>query len=116
GGAKVSSKLAVLQNLIDRVDRLLIGGGMANTFLKARGLEVGKSLLEADLVPTAQSLLQRGGKIVLPTDVLVTTDLKGSTPPRTTAADAVGADDIIGDIGPAAIDAFHTEIGRAGTV
>src|SRR4029077_1371175 len=53
GGAKVSSKLAVLENLIERVDRLLIGGGMANTFFKARGLEVGKSLLEPDLVETA---------------------------------------------------------------
>src|SRR5262249_51252039 len=76
GGAKVSSKLAVLENLIDRVDRLLIGGGMANTFLAARGLEVGKSLLEPDLVDTARDLMARGDgdKVVLPTDVVVTTD------------------------------------------
>jgi phosphoglycerate kinase len=117
GGAKVSSKLAVLNNLIDRVDRLLIGGGMANTFLKAEGLEVGRSLLEADLVPTARDLLSRGGKIVLPTDVVVTTDLKATeAPTRTEAATAVGPDDIIADIGPAATAAFDAEITRAGTV
>ncbi|HEY0582889.1 MAG TPA: phosphoglycerate kinase, partial [Chloroflexota bacterium] len=116
GGAKVSSKLAVLENLIDRVDRLLIGGGMANTFLKAQGFEVGKSLLEADLVDTARALLARGGKIVLPTDVLVTTDFKSSDPPRTVAVNAVGPEDMIVDIGPGTREAFRAEIGRAGTV
>jgi phosphoglycerate kinase len=117
GGAKVSSKLAVLNNLIDRVDRLLIGGGMANTFLRARGAEVGKSLLEADLVATAADLLGRGGKVLLPTDVVVTTDLKSpDAAARTVAADAVGAEDIIADIGPSSIGAFETEITRAGTV
>jgi phosphoglycerate kinase len=117
GGAKVSSKLAVLNNLIDRVDRLLIGGGMANTFLKAEGLEVGRSLLEADLVPTARDLLSRGGKIVLPSDVVVTTDLKApDAPTRTAHANAVGSDDIIADIGPAATAAFDAEITGAGTV
>jgi phosphoglycerate kinase len=120
GGAKVSSKLAVLENLIERVDRLLIGGGMANTFLKAQGREVGKSLLEADLVPTAADLLQRGGgsagKIVLPSDVVVTTDLKGDAPARTVGIDEVGPDDMIVDIGPATRDAFKADIGQAGTV
>jgi phosphoglycerate kinase len=117
GGAKVSSKLAVLENLIDRVDRLLIGGGMANTFLRARGLEVGRSLLEPDLVATAKDLLARGGKIVLPTDVVVTTDLKApDVAARTVASDAVGSQDIIADIGPASVAAFAAEIGRAGTV
>src|SRR5713101_367084 len=115
GGAKVSSKLAVLQNLIDRVDRLLIGGGMANTFLKAQGLDVGRSLLEADLLDTASELLQRGGKIVLPVDVVVTTDLKGSAEPRTCAVDQVGADEMIVDIGPRTMDTFKAEIARAGT-
>src|SRR5207253_5705171 len=99
GGAKVSSKLAVLENLIERVDRLLIGGGMANTFLKAEGREVGKSLLEPDLVETARELLARGNKIVLPTDVLVTTDLRGSAPTRTCDAGDVAADEMIVDIG-----------------
>src|SRR5258708_5495488 len=69
GGAKVSSKLAVLENLIARVDTLLIGGGMANTFFKAEGREVGRSLLEPDLVEAARNLLALGNKIVLPKDV-----------------------------------------------
>jgi phosphoglycerate kinase len=117
GGAKVSSKLAVLENLMDRVDRLLIGGGMANTFLKARDLEVGRSLLEEELVPTAKELLSRAGKVALPQDVVVTTDLKSAdAPTRVVAADAAGADDIIADIGPATISAFAAEISRAGTV
>ena len=75
GGAKVSSKLGVLESLLQRVDKLLIGGGMANTFLKARGLEVGKSLLEADLVETAADLdrraKERGVELLLPDDVVV---------------------------------------------
>ncbi|MBV9578795.1 MAG: phosphoglycerate kinase [Chloroflexi bacterium] len=117
GGAKVSSKLAVLENLIDRVDRLLIGGGMANTFLAARGLEVGHSLLEADLVPTARDLMARGGKIVLPADLVVTTDLKSSDAhPRVCAADGVGTEDIIADIGPQAAAEFGAAIDDAGTV
>jgi phosphoglycerate kinase len=116
GGAKVSSKLAVLENLVDRVDRLLIGGGMANTFLKAQGREVGKSLLESDLVQTAKELLGRGGKIVLPTDVVVTTDLKGSADPRTVAATDVRPDDIIADIGPRTTERFEAEIAHAATV
>jgi phosphoglycerate kinase len=116
GGAKVSSKLGVLQNLIDRVDRLLIGGGMANTFLKAQGREVGRSLLEADLVPTARALLDRGGKIVLPSDVVVTTEFKTDAPVRTCGVDEVAADEMIVDIGPQSIEAFKAEIARAGTV
>jgi phosphoglycerate kinase len=116
GGAKVSTKLGVLHNLIDRVDRLLIGGGMANTFLQAERKEVGRSLLEADLVPTAKELLGRGGKIVLPSDVVVTTDLKGPAEPRTTSVDDVHADEMIVDIGPRSIEAFSAEIGKAGTV
>ncbi len=116
GGAKVSSKVGVLNNLIDRVDRLLIGGGMANTFLRAEGREVGKSLLEADLATTAADLLQRGNKIVLPTDVVVTTDLKGTAAPRTTSSGQVANDEAIVDIGPQAIAAFKAEIAAAGTV
>jgi phosphoglycerate kinase len=117
GGAKVSSKLAVLENLIDRVDRLLIGGGMANTFLKARGQEVGHSLLETDLVATAQDLLRHGDKIVLPLDLVVTADLKdASAPTATRDAAGVGSDDIIADIGPRTAEAFAAEVARAGTV
>jgi phosphoglycerate kinase len=116
GGAKVSSKLAVLENLIDRVDRLLIGGGMANTFLKAQGLEVGKSLLEVDLVETARTLLGQGGKVVLPTDVVVTTDFKGTAPPRTCPIHEVAASEMIVDIGPQSIEVFSSQIGVAATV
>jgi phosphoglycerate kinase len=118
GGAKVSSKLAVLNNLIDRVDRLLIGGGMANTFLAARGLEVGRSLLEKDLVETAHELLSSRGrdKIVLPADVIVTTDLKGSAPTSVRDAEGVGRDELIADIGPKTVDAFSQDVARAGTV
>jgi phosphoglycerate kinase len=95
---------------------LLIGGGMANTFLQAEGKEVGKSLLEADLVPTAKELLGRGGKILLPTDVVVTTDLKGQAEPRTTSVDDVHADEMIVDVGPRTSEAFNAAIGKAGTV
>jgi phosphoglycerate kinase len=116
GGAKVSSKLGVLNNLIGRVDRLLIGGGMANTFLKAQGRDVGKSLLEADLVPTASELLKQGDKILLPSDVVLTTDLKSSAEPRTAASDDVHADELIADIGPQAIAAYTKELQQAGTV
>ena len=116
GGAKVSSKLAVLENLIDRVDRLLIGGGMANTFFKVEGHEVGKSLLEAELVPTAKDLLGRGSKIVLPRDVVVITDLKGQAQPRTCSVDQVKPDEMIVDIGPQTVEAFKKEISQAGTV
>jgi phosphoglycerate kinase len=117
GGAKVSSKLGVLENLIARVDRLLIGGGMANTFLKAEGLEVGRSLLEPDLIDTARDLLARSGKIMVPADVVVTTDLEAADAHvRTVAIGAVGPDDVIVDVGPQTISAFQAEIARAGTV
>lgn len=116
GGAKVSSKLAVLQNLINRVDRLLIGGGMANTLLRARGLEVGRSLLEPDLVETARGLLARGDKICLPADVVVTTDLKGDAPARTVSVDGVGAGDVIADIGVRTIEAYRADVAAAETV
>ena len=115
-GAKVSSKLAVLQNLIDRVDRLLIGGGMANTFLRAAGFEVGSSLLEPDLVPTAKDLLSRGQKILLPLDVVVTVDLSGSAGPSVREVEAVAPNEIIADIGPHTIVGFAAEIRAAGTV
>src|SRR5437660_1810515 len=77
GGAKVSSKLAVLQNLIDRVDRLLIGGGMVNTFLKALGRAVGESLLESDYVATARELVSRGCQVMRQVDVVVRTGPMG---------------------------------------
>ncbi len=120
GGAKVSTKLGVLQNLVDRVDALLIGGGMANTFLKAQGHEVGKSLLEAELAPTAQQLLdrarQRGVRLLLPTDVVVTRRLEGDAEARVTTVDAVQPDELIADIGPLSTQAYQEEIRTAKTV
>jgi phosphoglycerate kinase len=114
GGAKVSSKLGVLRNLIDRADTLLIGGGMANTFLNAQGREVGKSLLEPDLVDTARALLQHG-RILLPSDVVVTTALDRGEP-RTTSVTDVKPNEMIVDIGPITRAAFETEIRRARTI
>jgi phosphoglycerate kinase len=90
---------------------------MANTFLKARGLEVGKSLLEADLVATASELMARGDKILLPSDVVVTTDLKSpDTRPRTVSVSEVRTGELIADIGPATAKAFGRAIAGAGTV
>ena len=115
GGAKVSTKLGVLQNLVGRVDRLLIGGGMANTFFKAQGHEVGRSLLEPELVSTARQLLN--DKVVLPGDVVVTTDLKSqAAPARTVSVEGIGVNDIVADIGPRSVDAFRAAIGQARTV
>lgn len=119
GGAKVSSKLAVLEHLLGKVDVLLIGGGMANTFLKARGLEVGKSLLEPDLVPTARDLVDRAKRqrvsLLLPTDVVVTTSLDDGEV-RTTAAGGVRPDELIVDIGPETIAACEAALADAGTI
>jgi phosphoglycerate kinase len=90
---------------------------MANTFLKAQGREVGKSLLEPDLVATASSLLARGDKILLPTDVVATTDLRDAAAPvRTTAVSDVSAGEAIVDIGVGTVQRFEQELARAGTV
>ena len=120
GGAKVSTKLAVLKHLLERVDALLIGGGMANTFLKAQGLEVGESLLEEDLVPEARALQQQAASrnvaLLLPTDVVVTDRLEAGLPRHVLPVDQVPPDGIIVDIGPQTIEAFGAEIDRAGTI
>lgn len=119
GGAKVSTKLAVLQSLVEKADTLLIGGGMANTFLKAQGHEMGKSLLEADLVPTARALMeqaaQRGARMVVPTDVVVTADLE-SAGARETKVDDVHPAELIADIGSDTISLYEAAIRGAGTV
>ena len=120
GGAKVSTKIAVLESLLQRVDKLLIGGGMANTFLKARGLEVGKSLLEADLVPTAGDLdrraTQKGVELLLPTDVLVADRVEAGAESRVVSVDAVPADASIVDIGPETARLFGAGLRDARTV
>jgi len=104
GGAKVSSKLDVLGHVLDRVDVLVIGGGMANTFLNAQGKPVGKSLCEHDLAGTARGIMEKatakGVAILLPVDVVVAKELKAGAAARTIALDAVEADDMILDVGP----------------
>jgi phosphoglycerate kinase len=120
GGAKVSSKLEVLRNLARKVDELLIGGGMANTFLKALDYEVGKSLLEPELVRTADELLDHarhgGARVVVPEDVVVTTSLHDGGHVRTARVDQVRPDEIIVDIGPDTIRAYRGTLARARTI
>ena len=119
-GSKVSTKLELLGNLIERVDRLIVGGGIANTFLAARGFAVGKSLVEADLVDTARVILDkaeaRGAEIPLPEDVVVATEFAATATPRVRTIDAVGADEMILDIGPATRARYAALIEGAGTV
>ncbi len=104
-GSKVSTKLALLENLIKKVDLLIVGGGIANTFLAAQGLPVGKSLFEADLIDTAKRILvdakSRGTAIPLPTDVVVAPAFAADAPATVKAVTDVTADDMILDIGPA---------------
>jgi phosphoglycerate kinase len=123
GGSKVSDKLGVIDNLIDKADSLLIGGGMVFTFLAAQGHEVGKSLLEADQLDTCRRYLAeaqaRGVRIVLPTDVVVDTTFPSgeTTPaPRVVAADAIPADALGLDIGPDSAAAFAAVLREARTV
>ncbi|BAK67009.1 phosphoglycerate kinase [Sphingobium sp. SYK-6] len=111
GGAKVSTKLAVLENLVAKVDHLIIGGGMANTFLAARGVDVGKSLCEHDLVSTANEIFDRaeeaGCTIHLPYDVAVAKEFAANPPSyRLCNVNEVAADEMILDVGPAAVEAL----------
>ncbi len=110
GGAKVSSKLDVLRHLVARVDHLIIGGGMANTFLAARGIDVGKSLCEHDLTATAEAILEAADRarciVHLPYDVVVAKEFRADPPTRIVNVHQVAADDMILDIGPAATEAL----------
>jgi phosphoglycerate kinase len=120
GGAKVSDKLAVIDNLLAKADKLLIGGGMVFTFLKAQGLEVGRSLLESDQLDTVKGYLEtakvQGVEIVLPTDIVVAPEFSADAPATVVAADAIPADQLGLDIGPESAAAFATEIAAARTV
>ncbi|MFC8583539.1 phosphoglycerate kinase [Streptomyces sp. NPDC057217] len=125
GGAKVSDKLGVIDHLLERADRILIGGGMAYTFLKAQGHEVGISLLQEDQIPVVQEYLarakERGVEFVLPVDVLVSPefpDLKTKAPanPTTVAADAIPADEEGLDIGPETRKLYASKLADAATV
>lgn len=110
GGAKVSSKLDVLTNLVTKVDHLIIGGGMANTFLAARGINVGKSLCEHDLADTANAILEAADKagctVHLPYDVVTSVEFRANPPVRTVNVHEVAADEMILDVGPAAVEAL----------
>ncbi|MEV4756189.1 phosphoglycerate kinase [Micromonospora sp. NPDC049559] len=117
GGSKVSDKLAVIEALLPTVDRLLIGGGMCFTFLKAQGHEVGKSLLEEEMLDTCRDLLARSaGRIVLPVDVVAATAFAADADHETVAVDAIPADRLGLDVGPATVAAFAQEISGARTV
>jgi phosphoglycerate kinase len=117
GGSKVSDKLAVIDALLPKVDRLLVGGGMCFTFLKAQGHEVGDSLLEADQVDTCRRLLaEAGDKIVLPTDVVVSADISDDAETSIVAADAIPAGQKGLDIGPDSVKLFASALADASTV
>src|SRR5204863_2528547 len=120
GGAKVSSKLDLLGNLLDKVDVLIIGGGMANTFLLARGVPVGKSLAERDLVHTAREILDKAKlhrrEIVLPVDAVVAEKFEAHAPSRVVDIAKVGPNDMILDIGPRSIEHVVSVLARVKTL
>ena len=120
GGSKVSTKLTVLEALSEKVDQLVVGGGIANTFLKATGKNVGKSLCEEDLVPTAQALIEkmqkRGANIPIAVDVVCGKNFDESEPAVLKDADDVEDDDMIFDIGPKSAQELADIISKAGTI
>ena len=120
GGAKVSDKIPVIENLIRKVDTLIIGGGMAFTFLKAQGFEIGKSLLDAERLEFSKDLLTKaetaGVKLMLPVDVACAPEFKNDAAKTIVKADAIPADQMGLDIGPETIELFCAEIKRAKTV
>jgi phosphoglycerate kinase len=120
GGAKVSTKLDLLGNLLSKVDVLVIGGGMANTFLAALGHPVGKSLCEHDLLPTAREIISigkaKGREIVLPVDAVVATKFQANAPSRVTVVERVAPDEMILDIGPRSIEQVCSVLARVKTL
>jgi phosphoglycerate kinase len=119
-GSKVSTKLLVLQSLAQNVDRLIVGGGIANTFLLAEGLPIGKSLAEPTLVDEARAVIAamraRGADVPLPTDVVTAREFKPNAAATTRRVEDVGADDLILDIGPESADALAAILADAGTI
>ena len=120
GGAKVSDKIGVIANLLTKVDALLIGGGMANTFIAAQGYSVGKSLVEPDKIPLAKDLIAQakasGVKLLLPSDVVVAEKFASDAAHRVVAVSAIGAEEMALDIGPASSAAFAQTLADAKTV
>ena len=119
-GSKVSSKLTILKSLADKVDNLIVGGGIANTFMLAAGLPIGKSLVEADLVEEAKAIMammkQRGATVPIPVDVVCAKEFSASAVATVKAVADVTADDMILDIGPQTAALLATQISNAGTV
>ena len=119
-GSKVSTKLSILKALADRVDRLIVGGGIANTFMLAAGLPIGKSLAEPGLVDEAHAVIAsmraRGAEVPVPTDVVVAKEFKADAAAQVKRAEGVEADDLILDVGPDTASAFAALIAAAGTV
>ncbi|QTN35403.1 phosphoglycerate kinase [Cognatishimia activa] len=120
GGAKVSTKLELLGNLVAKVDHLVIGGGMANTFLAAQGIDVGKSLCEHDLADTAREILAKakdaGCDVVLPSDIVVAREFKAGADNETVASDACPADAMILDAGPQSVARIEGILAQAKTL
>jgi phosphoglycerate kinase len=120
GGSKVSDKIGVISNLLDKVDTLAIGGGMLFTFLAAKGYEIGKSLVETDLIPTVTELMERaeklGVKLLLPTDIVVAPEFNIDAKPSVVAANAIPADQMGLDIGPETAVTFAKAMGECKTV
>jgi phosphoglycerate kinase len=120
GGAKVSDKIGVISNFLEKVNIIAIGGGMVFTFLAAQGKEVGKSLVEIDLIPTVKELLDRaeklGVKILLPTDIVVAPEFAENAKPSTVTADKIPNDQMGLDIGPESAINFASEIKKCKTV
>ena len=119
-GSKVSTKLTILQSLASKVDQLIVGGGIANTFMLASGLPIGKSLAEADLVGEARAVIEamraRGAEVPIPTDVVTATEFKADAVATVKPAQAVAADDLILDIGPDTAERLAAQLQAAGTI
>jgi phosphoglycerate kinase len=118
GGSKVSSKLSVLESLVGKVDQLIVGGGIANTFIAAAGHAVGQSLYEADLVPVARELMDSGHRaaIPLPEDVVVALEVSASAPAHQREVSDVDSDELIVDIGPRTAETYAALLQTAGTI
>lgn len=119
-GSKVSTKLTILKSLASKVDQLIVGGGIANTFLLAKGFPIGKSLAEPDLVNEARAIIDmmatRGASVPIPTDVVCGKEFSASTPATVKAVDKVTSDDMIFDIGPDTAQVLAAIIAKAGTI
>jgi phosphoglycerate kinase len=120
GGAKVSTKISVLNNLVQKFDCVIIGGGMANTFLHAQGIDVGNSLCEADLADTAREIIKTaeaaGCEILLPVDAVVAKEFKAGAPSEVCALDAVPGDAMILDVGPETVKALTAKLSACRTL